>query len=115
MTERDYGDYLQDILDSIRDAVEFMEGMTSEDFQKDRKTVSAVLRSLEVMGEATKRIPQSLRDQYPDVPWKKMAGMRDKLIHEYSGVDLGIVWEAVKNDLPPVQNLVRNILKDFNA
>ncbi|MBU2439860.1 DUF86 domain-containing protein [bacterium] len=83
MIKRDYGDYIQDILDSIIDIENFIKGMNFEEFTKDRKTINAVVRSIEIIGEATKKIPKSLRDKYPDIPWKKMAGMRDKLIHEY--------------------------------
>lgn len=113
MRERDYRDYVQDIVDSIDETDEFSKGMTFEDFLKDRKTVNAVIRSIDVMGEAAKNIPQSLKDKYPDVPWKKMAGMRDKLIHEYSGVDLEIVWQAIKKELPSVRPSVVQVLEEL--
>ncbi|WP_208596341.1 HepT-like ribonuclease domain-containing protein [Desulfovermiculus halophilus] len=74
---RDYRDYLQDILTSIEESLEFTEGMTFDAFSQDRKTINAVVRSLEVLGEATKRIPENLRSQAPSIPWKYMAGMRD--------------------------------------
>jgi uncharacterized protein with HEPN domain len=74
--------------------------------------VNAVIRSLEVMGEAAKRIPESIRKKYPAIPWKRMAGMRDKLIHEYSGVDVDIVWEVIKTELPSIMPAVRAALSD---
>jgi len=86
--------------------------MDYEEFAGDKKTVNAVVRSLEIMGEAAKRVPEAIRQQYPDVPWKRMTGMRDKLIHEYSGVDLEIVWGVVKSELPPVKPLIEQIFED---
>ena len=79
--KRTYRDYILDILSSIQEIEEFVEDMDFEDFVKDRKTANAVIRSLEVMGEAAKKIPSEIRDKYPEIPWKYIAGMRDKLIH----------------------------------
>ena len=89
-----------DIMASIQEVEEFVEGMSIEEFVKDRKTINAVIRSLEVMGEAVKKLPSEIREQYPDIPWKHIAGMRDKLIHEYHGVDLEIVWTVIKEEIP---------------
>jgi uncharacterized protein with HEPN domain len=111
MKNRDYRDYLQDILDSIIETKEFIKGMEFEDFVEDKKTINAIVRSLEVIGEATKKIPDSLREKYPQIPWKRMAGMRDKLIHEYWGVDLEILWEVINNELPPIEPLIQIIQK----
>ena len=114
MKKRDYRDYIQDILDSIRESSRFIEGMEFEDFAEDKKTINAVVRSLEVIGEAAKKIPDSLREKYPLIPWKRMAGMRDKLIHEYWGTDLEIVWEVINNDLPPIISLIQKVMEDAN-
>ncbi len=110
---RDYHDYLNDILDAIDETDEFTEGMSYEAFAQDRKTINAVVRSLEVLGEAAKRIPDDLRALAPDVPWKRMAGMRDKLIHEYFGVDLSIVWAVSKDELPPLRPKIEGLLKNL--
>ena len=75
----------------------------------DRKTINAVIRSPEVMGEAAKRIPEEVRKKYPDIPWKRMAGMRDKLIHEYAGVDLETVWDVITEELPPLKPLLEKL------
>ncbi|MEM1562100.1 MAG: DUF86 domain-containing protein [Candidatus Bathyarchaeia archaeon] len=113
MRKRDYRDYLQDILDSIKDIEDFTRNVDFEDFARDRKTINAVIRSIEVIGEAAKHIPKSIRDKYPSIPWRKMAGMRDKLIHEYFGVDIKILWKTIKKDIPPLKPLIQNILESL--
>jgi len=110
--KRDFLDYVADIANAIDEVFEFTRGMDFPVFQADRKTANAVVRSLEVMGEAAKKIPQPVRRRYPDVPWRRMAGMRDKLIHEYHGVDLETVWLVVRDELPPVRPLVERILRE---
>jgi len=92
---REYGDYIQDIMDSIDAIEEFVKDIEYDDFEDDKKTVFAVTRAIEIIGEATKKIPVSLRNKYPQIPWKDMAGMRDKLIHEYFGVDVDVLWKTV--------------------
>ena len=111
--KKDLGDYIADILNAVREVEEFTEGMNFKTFLTDKKTINAVIRSLEVMGEATKHIPEDVREQYPDIPWKRMAGIRDKLIHEYSGVDLEIIWSVIKEELPPIEPLIEKVLKDM--
>lgn len=113
--KRTWCDYIADILTAIQEVEDFTRAMGYENFAGDKKTVNAVVRSLEVMGEAAKRVPDAVRLQYPDVPWKRMTGMRDKLIHEYSGVDLEIVWTVVKTELPPVKPLIEHILRDLEV
>jgi uncharacterized protein with HEPN domain len=78
----EWRDYLIDILESALEVEVFIAGMSFDDFFRDKKTINAVIRSLEVMGEAAKRVPEGIRANYPEIPWKRMAGMRDKLIHE---------------------------------
>ena len=113
MKKREYKDYLRDILDAVNDAESFVEGMSFEQFEKDRKTLNAVVRSLEIIGEAAKNIPLTLREKYDKLPWKKMTGMRDKVIHAYFGVNTKTLWNTVKNDLPPLKQLVPRMLKDL--
>ncbi len=102
-------DYLCDIREAIDDIAVFIENFTFEEFIVDKKTTNAVIRSLEVLGEATKNIPISIRDQYPDIPWTQMAGMRDVLIHNYMGVDLMTVWKVITERLPDLKIKVSNI------
>jgi uncharacterized protein with HEPN domain len=112
--KKDYRDYIQDILDSIDEIYVFIGKMSREEFLNDRKTVKAVLRNLEIVGEAAKKIPPPLRDKYPDIPWKKMTGLRDKLIHEYFGVDLEIIWQLIKDELPGVLPPIQEMLRRLN-
>ena len=92
--DRDLRDYLNDILEMIGDILSFTKDMSSEDLHSDKKTLYAVIRCLEVIGEAVKRIPQSIKENYVEIPWQEIAGMRDKLIHEYFGVDIEMIWDA---------------------
>ncbi|HEX3869701.1 MAG TPA: DUF86 domain-containing protein [Pirellulales bacterium] len=98
--QRLVADYLEDIHKACRKAMEFLADMPLGDFAVDDKTAFAVMRALEIVGEASKRIPQTIRDKYPDVPWRSMAGIRDKLSHDYLTIDMEVVWKTVKEDLP---------------
>ena len=84
-------DFLLDMLNAIEEVEEFTKGLTFEDFVKDRRTINAVIRSLEVLGEAARRIPEEMRTRYSVIPWRGITGMRDKLIHSYNGVDFTVV------------------------
>jgi uncharacterized protein with HEPN domain len=106
---REVGDYLDDIRNAIAEVKEFTSGMNYEDFAADKKTVNAVIRSLEVLGEATTHIPASFRKKHPDIPWTKMAGMRDVLIHDYMGVDLRTVWNVISARLPELVSLFEKV------
>lgn len=89
-----------------------MSGIAFDDFVDDRKTVFAVIHALEIVGEAAKNIPGEIRQCYPAVPWREMAGMRDKLIHEYFGVNLRRVFETVRTDLQPLREAIIGIMAD---
>lgn len=110
MSERTYLDFLEDIRDCLAKAQAFVEGMTFDDFSSDEKTRFAVFRALEIVGEATKRLPSELKGRYPNLPWRDMAGMRDKLIHDYSGINLLLVWETATEEAPTLEAEIRIVL-----
>ncbi|MBI2574478.1 DUF86 domain-containing protein [Candidatus Woesearchaeota archaeon] len=112
---RDYRDYISDIWESISDIENFAAGLNFNDFLKDKKTINATIRSLEIIGEAAKKIPNRIRAKYPEIPWQEIAGMRDKLIHEYHGVDLEIVWTVIKEDLLPLKSNIKRLVKDYGV
>ena len=105
-------DYIEDAINAMVKAESFIEGMDFDTFSKDEKTIFAVIRALEVLGEAVKRIPDEIRERYAQIPWRAMAGMRDKLIHGYNQVNLVLVWETVKTHIPSVKPTFQEILED---
>jgi len=88
--------------------------MSFDDFSGDLKTVDAIIRNLEIIGEAAKHIPVEMRETYPSIPWKEMSGMRDKLIHDYFGVDLKVVWKTIHDQLPELKSQINNILEKLD-
>ncbi len=114
--KREIGDYIEDILEAMTNAMEFTKDMSYDEFVKDTKTVYAVIRAIEIIGEAVKNIPEETREKYPDIPWRSMAGIRDKVIHAYFGVKLERVWEVVKRDIPNLkpkfEEMLREVVKE---
>lgn len=115
MSERTYLDFLQDIVYCLEKAQSFIAGMTFEEFSTDEKTHFAVVRALEIVGEATKKLPPDLRGRYPTLPWREMAGMRDKLVHDYFGVNLQVVWETALEEAPALEAAMRSLLASETA
>ncbi len=109
---REFLDYIEDILDAMEKAEIIIKETTHEIFLQDFRINFAVVRALEIIGEATKRLSADFREQYPEIPWKDMAGMRDRIIHGYDNVDLEIVWDTVKKEIPGIKSLIQNILSN---
>lgn len=115
MNEKDrvHIDYLNDIIDSIVNIKSFLKDMDLPSFQADIKTQYAVIRALEIIGEASKKIPKEWKEKYPHIPWRFMAGMRDKLIHDYFGVDTEVVWNTATRDILILEDSVTSVISDL--
>lgn len=107
-------DYLDDILEAVEKIERFTNGMEYDEFTEDPKTVDAVLRNFEVIGEAAKNIPEDVRREYDDVPWSEMAGMRGKLIHGYATIDLQIVWTTIQEEIPALASQIESVRNEFD-
>lgn len=111
MSSRDWDFRIQDILKAIDKIERFIKGMTLTQFKKNELVIDAIVRNLEVIGEASKSIPIAVRRSHPDIPWSQMTGMRNILIHEYFGVDVKIVWHTAKKSLPTLKKQLQKLTK----
>lgn len=111
MSARDWRGRIEDILEAIGNLQEYVEGMTAQEFEADKKTVRAAAYDIGVIGEAARSIPPEVRERWPEVPWPKMQAIRNVVMHEYFRVDVGILWQTIKQDLPPLVPLLRTILE----
>lgn len=112
MSSRSFKVLLEDMLDAIGQIDVYTAEMDEAEFSKDRKTQDAVVRNLEVLGEAAGRLPGSYREQHAEIPWAMVRGMRNRIVHAYFGVDLQLIWEVVQDDLPPLKSHVAELLGD---
>ncbi len=112
MSKRKPDVYLQDILESIQQIEEYLDGVKENEFYQNSEKQDAVLRRLEIIGEAVKHISDDIRDEYDEVPWRKIAGMRDIIIHEYFGVTLSMIWVVTQRDLPDLKSKIKEIITD---
>lgn len=109
---RDFRLYLDDILEGIAQIREYTASMDFEGFARDRKTQDAVVRNIEIIGEAAARLPESVKSKTEDMEWRKIIGMRNILVHEYFGISLPIVWDIVQNKLKPLEAACKKLLGD---
>lgn len=115
MSKRKPDVYLQDILESIGQIEEYLDGITENEFYQNSEKQDAVLRRLEIIGEAVKHISDDIRDKHDKVPWRKIAGMRDIIIHEYFGVTLSMIWVVARRDLPRLKSKIQDIINNQNT
>jgi uncharacterized protein with HEPN domain len=115
VTEHDPRLYLIHIVESAEFVASYIEGRDSEAFAADQQLQDAVIRRIEIMGEAVKNLSQDVRDAHPEVPWRRIAGMRDKVIHDYTGVDVDLVWTVASELMPQLRDDVRTILDGFGS
>ena len=109
---RDFRVYLDDICSAADKIRRYTAGLSFDTLRNDERTIDAVVRNLEIIGEAVKQLPADIRAQHPEVDWKRLAGLRNVLIHEYFGIDLEIVWDILQSKLPALEARVREMLED---
>jgi len=112
--KRDLKLFINDIINSIEDIESFIKGISKESFLKNKEKQNAIIKSIEIIGEATKNIPSSFRNKYPNIEWGDIAGFRDVMVHSYFVVDLDKVWNVIKDDLPKLKKEIKKIEKDIS-
>ena len=114
MTERTHKLFVEDILEAMDKIARYIRGLTYKAFANNEMVVDAVIRNLEIIGEASRHIPKQMRDKQPDIPWGRMIGLRNIAIHEYFGVDLGIIWRIITRNLPETKPKIKAMLERIN-
>lgn len=109
MSKREWRLFIEDILESIELIEGYVKNIEFKDFAKDRKTIDAVVRNFEIIGEASKYISEGIKNKYPDIDWKGMIGLRNRIAHEYFGISLEIVWNILKEELPKLKEQMKHI------
>ena len=113
MSKRSSRLLLEDILESVDKISEYTKGISFDEFLNDSKTSDAVIRNFEIIGEASNRLPEEVRDEYPSVDWHRIRGFRNRIVHDYMGIDFQVVWHIKENFLPDLKNKIQSILEKF--
>lgn len=108
---RDHRLYIEDILESINKIEKYTKGMSFEKFSKDEKTIDAVVRNFEIIGEATRQLDSGIKKKYSDIEWKSMIAFRNVIAHEYFGIDMEIMWDIIQTNIPPLKQKIQNLLQ----
>lgn len=109
---RDYNLYLQDIVNAADRIASYVKDMTRSEFEADQMRIDAVIRNLQIIGEAVKKIPDSIREDYPSVAWHNIAGLRNRVIHVYFNIDMDVIWDVVQSKLPPLRMQIQQLIKE---
>ncbi len=115
MSKRSLGLLIEDIWESIEKIERYTEGMTQDSFQNDEKTTDAVVRNLEIIGEAASRLPKNFTDKHSKLEWVKIKGLRNRIVHEYFGVDIQIIWQILEKDLPAFKTSLKSIRDQLDS
>ena len=113
MKKRVYKMFVEDILEAMDKIERYIKDLRYEEFVKNEMVVDAVIRNLEIIGEASRNIPEDAREKHPEIPWKRMIGLRNIAIHEYFGIDLSIIWEIITKNIPETRPVIKEMLKEF--
>lgn len=113
MTEKSPLVFLDDIIEALSKIEQFTQGLTADGFKQNVVVIDAVIRNLEILGEAANNLPDEITELHPDLPWAQMVGLRNFLIHEYSGVNPDIIWAIVSEDLPGLEEKIQSLLKEL--
>jgi len=114
MSKRDPAVFLEDILEAAERISEYVGDLSKDEFQDDQKTIDAVVRNIEIIGEAASNIPEDIRNKYPEIPWKKIVGVRNIVIHKYFGVDTDTLWVIIKEQLPELKSQINTIISEYS-
>jgi uncharacterized protein with HEPN domain len=114
MSEREIKNLLEDIFDAANKIINYTKGMSYDDFIEDDKTVDAVVRNFEIIGEASNKIPDDFKTEHPEIEWRRVIGFRNRIIHEYFGIEYENLWRIRNENVPILSEFMKQILDEFN-